>query len=135
VQHEARARYDTRRNTRHRGPVRNIVEHHRHCADLAIVSDTNIPQHLRVSAELDVIAHSRDTSSFVPIADGDALPQGAIGADPRGSMNEDVAEMPDAQAWTYSDRFRQADPRQRLDNPEAQPVHLRQNPGTRTCRV
>ena len=66
--------------------------------DPCAIADADAAQHLRVGAELDIVTHHRHIVILMAIAQRDALAQCAAGADLHIAMDEDAAEVPDADA-------------------------------------
>jgi glycosyltransferase involved in cell wall biosynthesis len=104
-----------------------------HGSDLAAIADGDIAQDLGISAEFHIIADDGSAAVLFAVSDGHALPQRAIASQDRLGMDENPAEMPDAQAAADQAAFRQADARQGFDDPEQKPIKPCQEIAAQSC--
>ncbi len=125
---------NARRVSHRRACGGHVGQHHGHGADPAARTQVDAAQHLRVGPEFDAIFQRRAGAAFAAVAKRDALPERAAGADRGGGVDEDAAEMPDAQARADPCLLGQADAGGRLDDPEQQPVQPGFDPASQAGR-
>jgi len=102
--------------------VRHIVEHDRHCSNATVVAYLYSTQYLRISAEFDVVTQYRDRAPGMAITYRYSLAQCAVGADLYARVNENIAEVPNSQAWTDACLFRKTDAGDGLDQAKHGPI-------------